>query len=180
MTAYTFLLEIAEDAFFAAVAGTGFAVISHPPLRTLPVCALLAAIGHSLRFFLMNVDGIGLHICLASFAASLCIGFLAVFFSLRQSVSVEVYAFPSLLPMIPGMYAYRTMHALTAYLNCGDESTALHYINLFFHNGLTAVFVLCLLVIGVVIPTSGLSRLRFSANRRRRKRGVRRFSRACN
>lgn len=169
MTGLSFGLEAMEDAFFAAVAGTGFAIISNPPLRTLSVCALLAAVGHSLRFCLMSVDGLQTHICMASFLAALCIGFLAVFFSLRQGVSVEVYAFPSLLPMIPGMYAYRTMHALTAYLNSSDEATALHYINLFFFNGLTAVFVLCLLVIGAVIPMFLLGRLRFSSNRKRRR-----------
>lgn len=166
MITVDFLLQIAEDAFFAAIAGAGFALISNPPFRTLAVSALLAAIGHSLRFVLMNADSLHTHICLASFVASLVIGFLAVGFSRWQGVSVEVYAFPSLLPMIPGMFAYRTMQSLTVYLKCNSETDALHYINLFFYNGITTMFVLFLLVLGSVIPMFMLRKMLFSSNRK--------------
>ena len=47
------LPEILSDGFFAAVAAIGFGAISDPPMRAFPVIALLAAVGHALRFVLM-------------------------------------------------------------------------------------------------------------------------------
>ena len=48
------LPEILSDGFFAAVAAIGFGAISDPPMRAFPVIALLAAVGHALRFVLMQ------------------------------------------------------------------------------------------------------------------------------
>lgn len=45
---------ILRDMFFAAVAGFGFAYACNPPLKTLILSALLAAIAHGLRFTLVE------------------------------------------------------------------------------------------------------------------------------
>ena len=42
--------DILLDGLFAAVAAIGFGAISDPPMRAFPRIALLAAIGHALRF----------------------------------------------------------------------------------------------------------------------------------
>lgn len=47
--------DILLDGLFAAVAAIGFGAISDPPMRAFPRIALLAAIGHALRFTLMHV-----------------------------------------------------------------------------------------------------------------------------
>ena len=54
MTDYTFLIDILLDALFAAFAAIGFAIISNPPRKAILISALLAAIGHGLRYFLMH------------------------------------------------------------------------------------------------------------------------------
>ncbi|WP_301707862.1 threonine/serine exporter family protein, partial [uncultured Duncaniella sp.] len=46
--------KIFQDALFAAIAAIGFAAISRPPRRAYVYCALIAAVGHSLRFVLMD------------------------------------------------------------------------------------------------------------------------------
>lgn len=46
--------DILLDGLFAAVAAIGFGAISDPPMRAFPRIALLAAIGHALRFTLMH------------------------------------------------------------------------------------------------------------------------------
>ena len=48
------LLAILSDGFFAAVAAVGFGAVSDPPMRAFPAIALLAAVGHALRFCLMD------------------------------------------------------------------------------------------------------------------------------
>ena len=48
------------DAFFAAVAALGFAVISNPPKRAIAISAILAAVGHALRLYLLTHTSLGL------------------------------------------------------------------------------------------------------------------------
>ena len=58
------ILGTLQDAFFAAIASVGFASISNPPHRIYPVCAGIAAVGHSLRYVLMNAAD--MHLVIAS------------------------------------------------------------------------------------------------------------------
>ena len=103
--------EIFQDAFFAAVAAVGFASISNPPRRAYPYCAFLAAVGHSLRYVLM-LPAVGVHIIPAGTLAAFVVGMLAVWVTPRSKCPAETCFFPALLPMIPGVYAYRTVEAM--------------------------------------------------------------------
>lgn len=145
------IISVILDGLFAAVAAIGFAVISNPPRRALLGCAILAAVGHGLRYFLLN--HLGVDISTASLFAAFSIGLLSLWFASRIHCPAEVFAFPSLLPMIPGMYAYKTILALMKFLTdapAGAKSAEL--ITEIFRNGLTTVFVLFALVIGVALP----------------------------
>ena len=64
----------------------------------------------------------------------------------------EVFSFPSLLPMIPGIYAYKTILALIRFMKNDDPLVLQQLIVEIFRNGLTALFVLFALVIGVSLP----------------------------
>ena len=75
------LFDFFKDAILAAIAAIGFGAISRIPRRAYLWCGLIAAIGHSIRFLLMNPDVGGLHILLATAMASIIIGTLAVFAS---------------------------------------------------------------------------------------------------
>ena len=88
------LLQILQDALFAAIAAIGFSAISNPPKRAYFYCALLAAVGHSLRFVLMQAPGIGWHIIVASVVAAFIIGVLAVFLSPKVKTPAETCLFP--------------------------------------------------------------------------------------
>lgn len=156
------LFGILQDAFFAAIASIGFASISNPPHKAYPFCAGIAAVGHSLRYFLMNVPG--MHLVLASLAASLMIGVLAVFLAPKAKTPAEAISFPALLPMIPGMYAYRTFQNLILCLK-GGETEFHHYFYLCAFNGLTCLAVLLMMAIGVTIPIFIFKRVSFRATR---------------
>ena len=67
------IVDILLDGLFAAVAAMGFGAISDPPMRAYRSIAILAAVGHALRFVLMTVCGI--NIAIGSLCASLTIGF---------------------------------------------------------------------------------------------------------
>ena len=159
------------DGLFAAVAAVGFAIISNPPRKTLLISAILAAIGHSSRYLLMNLPFFETNIASASFVAALLIGCLALPFAHWVRVPVEVFTFPSLLPMIPGVFAYRSIQSLTKFLGSSNSADSQQYINLFFYNGLTTVFVLAALVVGIAIPFFIFRKQTFSVTR-----GIKRVS----
>lgn len=160
-----FIKAIIFDGMFAAVAALGFAIISNPPRKALAISAFLAAVGHGLRYFLMHSAMISMDISMASFFAALSIGLLAIPFAKIIHCPAEVFSFPSLLPMIPGMFAYKTILALTKFLHASGQTESLEYIVQFFRNGLTTVFVLFALVVGAAVPVFIFHRQSFSVTR---------------
>lgn len=101
---------IVIDGLFAAIAAIGFGAISNPPRRAFLSIAIAAAIGHALRFSLMHY--VGVDIITASFCASFVIGWVSLFLGSLIYCPMTVVYIPALLPMIPGMYAYKTVFAL--------------------------------------------------------------------
>jgi uncharacterized membrane protein YjjB (DUF3815 family) len=154
---------IVVDGLLAAIAAVGFAVISNPSRNAIFVSAFLAAIGHSLRFFLLKS---GLEISLATFVAASCIGLLSILFARLIHCPAEVFSFPSLLPMIPGLYAYRTILSLIKFMQNSDIQKSQGFIIDFFHNGMTTLFILLALVVGVSLPVLLFPKLSFSVTRR--------------
>ena len=142
---------IFQDAFFAAVAAVGFASISNPPRRAYPYCAFLAAVGHSLRYVLM-LPAVGVHIIPAGTLAAFVVGMLAVWVTPRSKCPAETCFFPALLPMIPGVYAYRTVEAMLLCLYHSEESVFSHYLYLLAYNGLTCAFIIVGMVVGGLLP----------------------------
>ncbi len=155
------------DAFFAAIAATGFAVISNPPIRAVAVSALLSAIGHSFRFYLMRE--VSLDIATATFMASVLIGSLSFIFAKLIRCPNEVFTFPSLLPMVPGMYAYNMFLSLSKFIRQSSDTTMhQNLIEDIFSNGLTAIFVMMALVVGVSLPVMLFHKESFTVTRKKR------------
>ncbi|MDE5941286.1 MAG: threonine/serine exporter family protein [Muribaculaceae bacterium] len=157
------LAEFIQDAAFAAVAATGFAAISNPPRQAYLYCALIAAAGHSFRFVLMNPAGI--HIVVATAMASLLVGVLAVLFSPRVKVPAETCLFPALLPMIPGIYAYKAVGGMIMCIYNNSEAAFSRYFYLFASNGLTCFFILLAMAVGAVVPIFLMKKISFRATR---------------
>ncbi len=157
------LFDILQDMLFSALAAIGFASISNTPFSAMKYCALLGAVGHSLRFVMMNYMGI--HIVISAFVAALIIGILAIPFAPKAKCPPETFSYPALLPMIPGMYAYRAVQGLVLCLSSNDESAFDHYFYLMNFNGLTCVIVVAGMVLGVTLPIFVFKRISFSATR---------------
>ena len=110
--------DMLSDGLFAAVAAIGFGAISDPPMRAFPVIALLAAVGHALRFALMQW---GVDIASASLCASVTIGVGSLLLGGRIRCPMTVLFIPALLPMIPGMYAYKTIFSMIMFMQHLDD-----------------------------------------------------------
>lgn len=145
-----FWLSVAADGFFAAIAAIGFAVISNPPRQAVWIAALLAAVGHACRYYLLYQTALDL--TSSTFIAAFIIGMFSMLFARLIHCPAEVFSFPSLLPMIPGMYAYKTILALIRFMKNDDETVLQQLIVEIFRNGLTALFILFALVVGVSLP----------------------------
>ena len=151
MTEWQFIGSVAADAIGAAIAAIGFSVISNPPRRVIPCTAILAAIGHSIRFVLLQYAGLDL--ASASFIAAFSIGLLSHFSAYKLFCPATVLYIPALLPMIPGMHAYRTVFSLIKFLqSSNNDNEAIHYLLEIFKNGITTVSVLFALAVGATIP----------------------------
>lgn len=157
------LLGILQDGLFAAIAGVGFAAISNPPRIAYKYCALLAAIGHIGRYCLMTFAGFSL--VFASLAGAFLVGLLAVFIAPRVKCPPEVFSYPALLPMIPGLYAYRTLQAFMLALSANGEEEFGHYFYLIEFNGLTCLFVVLGMVVGQLIPIMMFKRIAYTSTR---------------
>ena len=89
----TYLFNILQDGFFAAIAAIGFASISNPPRQAYKYCALIAALGHATRYVLTHNAYGEMHLIGASFIASLVIGVLTVFLAPRAQCPAETFSF---------------------------------------------------------------------------------------
>ena len=159
------IINILQDAFFAARAAIGFASISNPPKTAYAYCAVIAAVGHSTRYVLMNNGLFSVHIIVASTLAAFVIGMLAVFLAPRAKCPAETCFFPALLPMIPGMYAYRSIAALLLCLYNQQEAEFMHDLYLLAFNSLNCVFIVMGMVIGATIPVFVFKKISFQATR---------------
>lgn len=159
------VLDILWDALFAAVASVGFGAISDPPMRAFPRIALLAAIGHAFRYCLMNYAGFD--IATASFFAGLLIGLGSLWLGKGVHCPMTVLYIPALLPMVPGIYAYKTVFSLIMFLqSLNNETLGVHYMQQFFLNATVSLSVIALLAVGATLPIFIFKERAFSLTRR--------------
>lgn len=144
------ITEIILDGLLAANAGIGFGAISHPPRRAFLYIGILAAIGHALRYFLMHA--LQVDIAAASFCASLTIGLFTLWFGRITYCPMTVLYIPALLPMVPGMYAYKTVFGLMMFMqHLKDDVMAPKYLQETFGNAVVTVSTVFLLALGATL-----------------------------
>ena len=159
--------DILLDGLFAAIAAIGFGAVSDPPMRAFPRIALLAAMGHALRFCLMHYFSVD--IATASLFASISIGFGSLWLGRGIRCPMTALYIPALLPMVPGIYAYKTVFALIMLMQHTAESDAARqYMDAFLLNATVTVSVVFMLAVGSTVPILLFRRRAFSLTRRRK------------
>ncbi|HLP05974.1 MAG TPA: threonine/serine exporter family protein [Paludibacter sp.] len=160
------LTDILLDGLFGAVAAIGFGAISDPPARAFKYIALLGAVGHASRYFMMNF--LEADIAASSFVAALIIGFGSLWLGAKIYCPTTVVYIPALLPMIPGKFAYNTVFAQIMFLRDMDvPELKSKYMEMFFSNGMVTLTVIFLLAIGATIPMFLFSKKANSLTRRK-------------
>ena len=141
------LLLLLDDMFFAAIPAVGFALLFNVPPRALKFCAALGALGHGTATLLklMQVTPV-----FATFFAAALVGTLGVWLAQRyHRAHPKVFTVAAVIPMFPGIPAYRAMLSLVLIEKEGysPERFAV-MVDQFVQTG----FLLAALVFGLALP----------------------------
>jgi uncharacterized membrane protein YjjB (DUF3815 family) len=149
MNAPDFVLKLLEDALWSALAAVGFAMLFNVPRPLLVGCLLTGATGHALRTVLMTF---GFTIEAATLAAATLVGFLGLALSRRWRCPTAIFTITGAIPMVPGVFAYRTMLGLlsVASMDPANSGTILVEASM---NAIKTGVILTVLAIGIGAPT---------------------------
>lgn len=109
-------LPLAQDLLFSALAGAGYALLFNVPPRLAWACCLCALAGHGLRTALV---GMGLDLPLASFAGAFMATLLARLVGRQTGAPTVTFAFPGVVAMIPGFFAFQASIGGLAIMRAG-------------------------------------------------------------
>lgn len=143
---FDFLLLLLNDMFFASIPAIGFALVFNVPQKALIYCALGGAIGHGSRFAMMHF---GVPIEWATFFAATLVSFIGVYWSHRFLAHPKVFTVAALIPMVPGVFAFKAMIALVEINQQGFDAMLF---SMLIENFLKAMFIIAGLAIGLAIP----------------------------
>ena len=141
---------ILEKGIWFGFAALGFAVLFNVPQRTLKIIWLMGAAGGLTKLILMQFNT---GIVIATFAGASLVGILSVYAAHNKHAPPLVFSIPSVIPMIPGAFAYRMMLGLMQ-LSGTTVTTSTYYQTMAetMSNGLKTMFILMALAVGVAIP----------------------------
>ncbi|KAB0286075.1 threonine/serine exporter family protein [Vibrio fortis] len=140
------LFGLANDMFFAAIPAVGFALVFNVPQRALVYCALGGAIGHGSRYLMMHF---GVPIEWATFFAATLVGMIGVHWSHKLLAHPKVFTVAALIPMVPGVFAFKAMIAMVEINNMGYTP---ELVAMLMENFLKAMFIIAGLAIGLAVP----------------------------
>ena len=140
------LLLLLDDMFFAAIPAVGFALVFNVPPKALKYCALLGALGHVTRTILMHND---VPTVFATLVGAALIGFIGVHLSHRYLAHPKVFTVAAIIPMIPGVQAYKAMIAIVQIHHYGFSNALFEQMIASFIN---TTFILGALVFGLALP----------------------------
>ncbi|MDD1781621.1 threonine/serine exporter family protein [Enterovibrio sp. ZSDZ35] len=142
----TLLLALLHDMLFAAIPAVGFGLVFNVPVKALKYCALGGALGHGSRFLMMHV---GVPIEWASLGGATLVGMIGVYWSQRLLAHPKVFTVAAIIPMVPGVFAFKAMIALVE-INSLGYSDALW--TMLINNAISALFIIAALAIGLAMP----------------------------
>ena len=143
------LTEILIKGFWAGFAAIGFAILFNVPQRTILPIWCIGAMGGLIKFTTMSF---GISVVFASFFGAVAVGFVAIQMAHVKDSPPLIFSIPSVLPMIPGVFAYKFMLGMISLTNIENADASLQTLVETVNNGAKMMFVLIALGTGVAIP----------------------------
>jgi uncharacterized membrane protein YjjP (DUF1212 family) len=113
------LIPVSQDVLFSALATIGYVFLFNVTPRIAWACVVCGVCSHSLRTALMHL---GLDIVSGTVIGAMAAGFLAFFFSRRCGAPPATFAFPGVVAMVPGSYAFKAVVASLQIMRLGSAS----------------------------------------------------------
>ena len=141
------IINMLIESIFASIASVGFAMVFNVPRHTLIYCAVGGAITYIARTMFLHI---GLGIEISTFLASTFIGIVALYWSRKYLIPRPVYTVATIIPIIPGAFAFSAMISL---VDMNPLGVTPELIQVFLYNGLKAVAILGAITFGLALPS---------------------------
>lgn len=128
----------------------GFSILFNVPQRTLLPIFLIGMLAIILKN--ICIDLCNINIILSAFICAATIGLLSSFASIIKKSPAQVFAIPSVIPLVPGVFIYKFMLGiitLSGTITSDFDIVFSQTVNF----GLKSAFILMSLAIGVSLPT---------------------------
>ncbi len=145
----SWILIILYKSLWGGIAALGFAALFNVPVRSFFHIFMFGGIGVFIKFTLLHFN---CNIALASLAGAVAIGFLSIPAAHYKHTPPLIFYIPAVIPMIPGILAYRMILGLITLTGNPKSATYIATLSETINYGLKVVFILISLSVGVVIP----------------------------
>lgn len=142
------LITIAAKGFWCGCAAVGFAILFNAPARSLVAIWVGGFVGGIAKYLLIET---GTGIIASTLVASMAVGIFAIPLASLRTVPDIIVAIPSVIPLVPGVFAYKAMMGLIK-LAKYEESRYSTIISEAVYNGVMTLFVVFAIVLGLVLP----------------------------
>lgn len=144
------LLEVFFKGFWCSLAAYGFGIFFNSPKRGLWTIMFLGFAGGVVKFGMMLPD-IGGRVVFSTFMAATVIGFAGIFLGNWKKLIPMTVTIPSVIPLVPGVFAYKAMLGLMELAAKPDENYG-EIVNQTIYNGTMTLFMLLAITLGVTVP----------------------------
>jgi uncharacterized membrane protein YjjP (DUF1212 family) len=142
------LLPIPEDALFSALAALGYLFLFNVPARIAWACIVCGVASHTARTLCLHL---GVDIVSGTLIGALAVGFLAQGFARHFRAPAVAFAFPGVVAMIPGAFAFRAVIGCLQIVHAGAAAaTALVTETLAL--AATCLLMVAAIAVGIVAP----------------------------
>ena len=142
--------NILFKAFWCGWAAVGFGILFNVPAKSLISIWTGGALAGVIKFSVLFFFGPSI-VIQSSFYAALAVGVFSIPVGHFRRVPPMIFAIPSVIPLIPGVFAYHTMLGLiklTGEVGQEYDTTIFNTI----HDGVTTLFIIMAIALGGAIP----------------------------
>jgi uncharacterized membrane protein YjjB (DUF3815 family) len=139
-------IGIPQDAIFSALAALGYAFLFNVPARVAWACVLCGVASHTTRTLCVHL---GIDIISGTLIGALAAGFLAQGYARYFEAPAAAFAFPGVVAMVPGAYAFR---AVLGSLQIAHGAPALPLVTETLSLGIAVVLMVVAIAVGIAAP----------------------------
>lgn len=142
-------LLLLEKGMWFGTAAVGFAVLFNVPRRAIAPVFILGLVGGLSKTVLLQFE---INVIVSTLAGATVIGFLSIPFAHKRHAPPPIFAIPAVIPMVPGIFAYRMMLGLINLAGTINPANYTQILSETINNGLKVMLILMSLAGGVGIP----------------------------